>query len=258
MATRLEEIIVRIRDTLSDPNSERWTDAQLIRLIDEGQKTVAKHAGFIRSKITVPIVAGVADYTLPEQVYAITRVMSELTAKLPLVSHDEADFHYGATWELTEGATLLAVIYDKLQANNIKLYPIPTQVTAGSDVPVVPVYGVTSSGAVTVDSLSSPFGVATGFTVSSSSVLSIYCLLNATTLVDINSDLECSIAFDKALKFYATGMALRDDKDVQNRTMGNEELGFFQIELREAMSDSAKDFTGTTTQYTPKYQGAFD
>ena len=39
---RIEEILVRVRDTLSDPNKERWSDERLLRLMDEAQKDVAK------------------------------------------------------------------------------------------------------------------------------------------------------------------------------------------------------------------------
>ena len=50
-------------------------------------------------------------------------------------------------------------------------------------------------------------------------------------------------------------MALRDDKDVQNRQMGAEELQFWQIELRKAIKDASENFSGATTQYDTQYTG---
>ena len=38
MATRIEKILKSARVTLADKNGERWTDADLISILDEGHK----------------------------------------------------------------------------------------------------------------------------------------------------------------------------------------------------------------------------
>jgi len=219
MATRLQEIIIRVRDTLADPNSERWDDSRLLRLADEGQKLIVSDAGYIRTKFTQPLAIANPIHTLPATTHTITRVLDTFSQVLPLVSHSHADNHFGLGWELAVGPVAKAIVFDKLQAGTFRVYPIPTEV------PLNP--------------------------------LTIYGLREANSLA-LDTDVpELHPVFDRALKFYITGMALRDDKDVQNRQLGAEELQFFTAELRKAMKESAHDFTRSATQYKVPYTGAF-
>lgn len=254
MATRLEEILVRVRDTLSDPNAERWADPRLIRLADDAQKSLVLHANYLRTKVTLPLLAAQAEYTLDSNIHKLTRVLNENSDAIPLLSHEQADREYGARWELDVGSPVQAIIYDKLNSNVFKVYPIPATVAADTITPSTPAYGVATSGDVQADTLSSPFGVVTGFTVQSNSFLTVYALANPKDLLTSTDALQINSVFDRALKFYVTGMALRDDKDTQNRQIGNEELQFYQIDLRKAMEDATHDFTAKDTQYELPYQ----
>ena len=51
--TRIANILTRVRDSLSDPSKDRWTDERLLRLIDEAQKDLAKKSLLLRTKIGV-------------------------------------------------------------------------------------------------------------------------------------------------------------------------------------------------------------
>jgi len=252
--TRLEEIISRARDTLSDPNAERWTDARLLRLADDAQKSLVLHANYLKVKVTVPLLADAAEYTLDSIVHKPTRILNENSDPLPLLSHEEADKQLGPLWELAVGAPVQAIIYDKLNSNIFKVYPIPPTEDPATITPTTPVYGVTTSGDVQANTISSPYGVVTGFTVQSSLALTVYALTNPVDLLAVTDSLQVNSVFDRAIKFYITGMALRDDKDTQNRQIGNEELQFYQFDLRKAMQDSAHDFTAKDTQYELPYQ----
>jgi len=68
MATRVEEILIRARDTLADPLKERWDDARLLRLLDEGYKTLTAKAKLLRSKVDIPLAVGVSEYSLPPSI----------------------------------------------------------------------------------------------------------------------------------------------------------------------------------------------
>ena len=254
MATRLEEILVRARDTLADPNQERWLDAQLIRLADDAHKSLVEQTSLLRTKFTVPIADGQELYTLPTNIHQISRVLDGSFINLPLLSHEQADIELGIGWEQTIGAPT-HVIFDKLAPNDFKLYPIPTNVPVGVVTPLATQVGVTSSGTIEASGFSSPYGVVTGFLTTPLAQLTIYGTLKATTIVLPTDLLESPDVYDRAIKFYITGMALRDDKDVQNRQMGAEELQFWQIELRKAIKDASENFSGATTQYDTQYTG---
>lgn len=348
--TRVEAILVSVRDTLNDPRQERYTTDMLLRLINEAQKVIAVKANLLRDKQTIGLEAGVASYTLPYGGYKITRVLDTNKTKLPVYTHSYMDKHFGEDWETHTGPEIEAVVYDKQQLTSIKVYPIPTVdiltqneylpvesgiwnpavfnsyygvvvdsalsrdafssvygLTASIDyvvytlidgVPVItssesavpntlygilvdlddsllintaydPAYGVTASiesyyatspyGVVTeVDTLdsNSPYGILTSLT-DQPPELDVYFNREPLPIVAEDDELEVGFMFDKAIKFYVTGMALRNDNDTQNRQMGAEELNFFSIELSAATKESSIDYANTSTRETSSYIGAF-
>jgi len=255
MPLRLQEILVRARDTLSDHNAERWTDARLVRLADDAQRAIAVFAGLLRARAAIPLVTSQVEYTLPVDAHQITRVLNEFKQSVTLMSHDQADAVFGINWEQQLGSPVKAVIYDKLNGGTFRVYPVPAEVAVQQvGTPPNQVYGLVSSGVIQAQSFSSPFGIATGFEVTAVTELTVYYLGNPTALVASTDLLQFNQVFDRAIKFYITVMALRDDKDVQNRQIGNEELGFFQTELRRAMSDGMLDSTAAGTNYDVSYE----
>lgn len=355
--TRIEKILVRARDTLSDPNAERWTDAQLLRLVDEAQTVIAHKGKLLRAKTDIPLIIGQALYTLPEDIHKIIRVLDSNQTAVKLVSHEWADKHLDEAWETDVGNPVQYIIFDKTNTGTIKVYPIPeagdtayvTTVAASAQVwnPVEfnTSYGIMVDSGYTGDTFSGYYGVVTdidyispfftdpssciGYTVTDDGVLNseygvlvnledglytftdydptygitvgvdgytlvgtygivadfsddylniwstgvygllvnfidesigmtLYYLKKPTEITAVDQDLEISSVFDRAIKFYVTAMALRDDKDTQNRAMGNEELQLFTADLTEALRDGEQDFTATRTQYDATYIGAFD
>jgi len=255
MPLRLQEILIRARDTLSDPNAERWTEPRLIRLADDAQKSIAVFAGLLRKKAEVSLVVSQTEYILPVDAHRITRVTNEFNQAVQLMSHDYADRRFGANWEQHIGSPVKAIIFDKLKGGHFKVYPKPVA-TAVQQVGTPPnqVHGILVSGVVTGSGVSSPFGVATGFETLAATFLTVDYLANPVTLVAATDTLEFNEVFDRAMKFYITGMALRDDKDVQNRQIGNEELTLYQAELRQAINDGMLDSTAAGTNYDVSYE----
>ena len=127
--------------------------------------------------------------------------------------------------------------------------------------PLEPIYGVVTALGDEVGAYDVPeWGVLVNFCDNEGSPddLVVYYQKQPHTLVDVDSELEIDSAYDKALKFYTTGMALRDDNDVQNRAIGNEELALFNVELAAAIKQGAMDGTASNTQYHPSYSTGFD
>lgn len=120
--TRIQEILVRVRDTLADPRGERWSDSRLIRLIDEAQLDICMRAKLLRSSISFNIIDGVADYKLPDDVMLIDRVVVNGN-RIDLISHNYLDEHF-KNWECDKGKVTHCV-FDKQRRGHIKLYPIP-------------------------------------------------------------------------------------------------------------------------------------
>lgn len=159
MATRIENILTRARDTLADPDKERWTDDRLLRLVDEAQRDIAKQTQILKSDYTFVLEIGVAEYTLPDNVWLITRASTE-SYEIRLFSYDrmdeetrkiqlsrtysdyqrERDHGYSTNvypgryiWETDTGSDIQRIIYDNRNINTIRVYPIPNEDIALND-----------------------------------------------------------------------------------------------------------------------------
>jgi hypothetical protein len=432
VTTRIQDIIVRVRDALGDPNATRWTDARLVRLIDKAQKIIARDSELLRSKEGQPIRKGVADYSIPDDAYKPNR-FTILGQKVTPISHEEMDdlsdrgliqSTYVETtegsrssWEEHEGNLPDHLVYDKLNPGKFKLYPIPETAFSSVSMSIVDTSNVPAlaetfdndwSGLlvyVTNYEFSSAFGitveergyqwklncklastanvtVATGleagdsidgvvlsegdrvllkdqttesengiyvavalgagaasratdcdtdsemfFATASithgdtninthwactndpapevgvddltfeqiddwdgyedgdyttyydligdldemqsnkyglcvliedaSEQIMVYYIKKPTTLTAVTDSLEIDIVWDTAIERFVIGSALRDNKDTQDRQVGNEELMIYESELSKAKKDAKDNFTATKTQYTTPYNGGF-
>lgn len=147
MATRIENILTRARDTLADPNASRWTDDRLLRILDEGHKDLAKQTKILKGQHTILVEFGVHTYTLPDNLWLITRA-AYADAEIELVSYDSMDKRadqervgrrpqhhhtrgyssnedYNSLWTLDEGSEITALVYDNRNLHDIRVYPIP-------------------------------------------------------------------------------------------------------------------------------------
>lgn len=271
---RIASILERVRDSLSDPDSDRWSDARLLRLVDEAQRHIAVKAKLLRTKIAIPIIADIAEYSLPEDAFNVTRVLVANAVTLdidnpagkepvPIYSHIDMD-RKDISWETHTGTLIEAVIFDKITPTTLKIYPIPdtsdavTEYTLTSDFGivtdsttdvVVPPFGLVGSITATASlsySFTSDFGVVTDMAAIVNG-LTVYYLRTPNLIddVDIASALEIDAAFDLAIKHYVIGMAFRDDLDAQNRKLGSEALALFANEFIDAKKQGTTD--GHTT-----------
>lgn len=350
---RIENIILRVRDTLADHNGDRWPTDRLIRLIDEAQKDICRKAKLLRKKATLSVYDNQGTYKLPNDAMLLDRILYD-NSPMPLVSHVQMD-EQSKTWELDKGEPRYCV-FDKQNQSHIKLWPIPQGISLPGDYVFSPalwqedvqylmnddygvivealtgdtfndVYGVTVDissffsfylgpdctcdnlvkiedtiesdyGTVTniitlekdfysndstygvvvsidgyamssdygivvglydtefsYENFSGEYGVMVGITVSNKDLV-VYYLKKPDTITSVLSSLEIDDVFDNAIKYYVTGKALRDDMDTQNRVVGNEELGFYERELKEALRDDMLDFTrNDNKQYYTYYNG---
>lgn len=161
MATRIENILLRARDTLADPNSERWSDDRLLRILDEGQKDLCRQTKILKGQHEFVLEIGEHTYTLPDNLWLITRA-SFGSEEIQLLSYDNMDERvkkerlsrgyqdsrergqgYSSAidyigqnrWELDESDQIAALIYDNRNLNEIRVYPIPNENIAENSYP---------------------------------------------------------------------------------------------------------------------------
>jgi hypothetical protein len=187
--TRLTDILLKARDTLVDHADERWSEARLIRLVDEGQKDIARHSKILRGEYQFNVSEGIYKYPLPDDVWLLTRATYDdnLISLVTYDSMDESarkeyinDSRYlprdvqtfndtGINWETTVGNEVEALVFDNRNMDEIRVFPIPDEGVAdftytfeNADTPVYvgdEVLGVVSG--IDDYTLDSIYGVAT-------------------------------------------------------------------------------------------------
>ena len=276
----ITDILDRVRDSLADPAKQRWTDARLLRLLDEAQKDFARHTNILKGFVTLALVPEQQTYQLPKDCWSITR-SHYAGANLPLYSFEHMD-GVDPTWFTKKAAKPLALVFDKRNEREVRVYPIPdgslsdinyTFVNETNPVYVGPTLGVVT--AIDDFTFDSPYGVVTDlFSVDItdnwfSSVygvvtdigevdgnLTIFYIKDANDLLDFNSVLEISSRWHFALQQYVVGRAFMDDLDVQYQQRGATALQIYDRELKLAKSSTSKDTT-MSTQFSTQYNGGF-
>jgi len=105
---------------------------------------------------------------------------------------------------------------------------------------------------IEVENIPSVLGVTTDIS-ETQSFLTFYYVRKPIDLTSVNNELELDDAWDVAMRYYVAGMALRDDKDTQNRQFAAEELKLYDRELGLAKETSELDSTDGS-QYVVAYQ----
>jgi len=272
---RIADIITNIRDSLSDADGDRWSDARLLRAINEGQIELVVRNGLLRTKYDISIIVDVNEYELPTEAVNITRVVNSDGERIPTRSHSQMD-EVDELWEVTTGSTIEFIVFDKQNPGQFKVYPIP-DASDDSDAFVVGAYGIvvdiqddtlTSVYGIVVDvnetatlkrQFNSIYGIVTDMSAVTTSLVIYYqkrpAEINA---IDTGtSQLDVDEIYDIALKHYAIGMCWRDDQDTQNRALANDELAMFVQGDERAKRQSGNDNTRLAKQ-TTVYNNGFE
>ena len=180
--SRIDDILVRARDSLADHAKQRWTDDRLLRLVDEAQKDIARHSKLLKGTFDISLSIDVHTYELPEDMFLITRASFD-DCEITLVSYDSmdeqakkdvlnrerydvterrlgrgfTDLSTSACWELDSAGYVDRLIYDNRNMGEIRVYPTPDESIAFND------YTFQQAGYLdpTLYATDSPFGVLT-------------------------------------------------------------------------------------------------
>lgn len=128
---RVHTILDKARDSLADPNKERWSDEKLLRLLSDGQKDIARQTMLLKGEVDIPLAVGQAVYDLPEDLWLITRATynGEVIDMFSYADMDRKD----QGWFARTGARVTALVYDKRNLHKLRLWPTPDATIAGDD-----------------------------------------------------------------------------------------------------------------------------
>lgn len=121
--TRIQEILKSVRYSLADPNKERYPDDRLLSAISEGQRDIARQTRLLKAEIDIVLDPVKPIYKLPSDLWLITRASFD-NIKIPLLSYDRMDAG-NPTWYTKFGPQTEALVYDKRNMHEIRVYPRP-------------------------------------------------------------------------------------------------------------------------------------
>lgn len=281
MTTRVADIITRARDTLADPNKERWSDNRLLRLLDEAQKDFARQTSLLKGYANIPIIPFIATYKLPSNCWRLTRA-HYAERNLRLASHEAMD-NFDADWYTRRGSTIETLVFDQRNDSVIRSYPIPDEstilynytfeqsgtpeysgagrfgvVTALDDYTFDGPFGVVTGlfdPNITTEYFDSAYGVVTDIGEATGNI-AIFYIRDPKPIKYLTDELEISSRWDIALKHYVVGHAFLDDLDTSYQQRGSTSLSLYDRELNMAKRTAQHDSTAAQL-YETSYNGGF-
>lgn len=265
--TRTTSIIERVRDTLADLKAERWSDAQLLRLLDEGQKAVARHFELLKDMAELNLNVGQYIYDLPTDLWRLLRI-SHNDCPLELLSYYDMDEKYSCGWEKTTGPYLEAAVIDNREIQKLRVYPIPDDTLLDPEAIVTVPYGVlVANGFVSTNqpegvsaksltdqvALKELFGVVSESDTTNNAL--IFYVRDPKDIVEATDELELPVMFDTALKHYVIGHAFLNDLDTQYQQKAGTHISMYEKEVAR-LGSKANQHNGTRAITPgPTYRG---
>ncbi|ANY29556.1 structural protein [Pseudoalteromonas phage PH1] len=280
--SRIDDILARARDTLADPNGERWSTPRLVRLVSEAQQDIAKQTQMLKAQVDLQLQANERMYSLPDDCWVITRAAYN-HGVIELVTHEQMDAlarrartrnrreseyqldnNYDSyseyCWELETGDRIDAIIYDKRNLNEINLYPIPneTMVTNYGNGVTDTVDGEQTDSGVLTQLNSFPFNSDFGVLTSiAHGFVRIWYIKVPGEVFTTESDLVVPSMWDTAIKHYVVGHAFDDDYDSRFAEKSAKALALYDRELGVSKEFERKNNTRSGHR-TVMYRSPFD
>ncbi len=231
--SRVTSILDKARLILGDKAKTRWTDQDLLVLLNEGLLNFITQTETLKLRSFVTIENYISLYDMSPYAISINRV-DYLNSVLTTKSYEQMD-KLDRTWIDTTGSIPKYVIFNKLKANQFKIYPkiasgMADIVTANS------VYGALIDISVDEGLFTSPV-----LTVTEDDIplyLMVYYIgkPRVVTISSLDSEVDIDSMYDIAMSAYIAGQALSFDQDSLSR-----ELSAFQLSIYNGYA--AKAFT---------------
>lgn len=245
-----QDILTKVRYSLSDTDVDRWSDERLLSLLNDAIIDVAKNTTLFIETYIYTVANLLVDIDLTETALKIVRA-EYLDEALPFYSFEEMD-KKDKDWQTVTGDKVEALVYDKQRNGLLKQYPI----VENAQNPHVEYpnghLGVTTdiSYSDIQPVLADTYGDVSH--IPDEALIKFYYVRRHTRIDDINDTLNIDELIETPLKHYIVGMALRDNQDTQNRQMGNEELRLYYNMIEEYSIQKSMDFA--EADYTAEYR----
>lgn len=129
MAT-LSQLIADVRSHLDEATAAQWSDAEITRWLNEGQRDVARRTEVLQATATIPVTAGQQNYVAPADMLRIHRVEHTNTGDPTIWALEYRDWHaMDQVWWSQQAVTQARPVWYTLWGFppnvNIVLYPKP-------------------------------------------------------------------------------------------------------------------------------------
>lgn len=252
-----KDVLKKVRYNLSDTASDRWTDARLLSLLNDGIKNIAITTTLFVETIFYVVTDLVVDIDLSDSALKILR--AEYNDKtLPFYTFDEMDNNKdnitsgSKVWQQDTGDEVLALVYDKQKNSLLKQYPIVSN-AQNDNIVYSGDYGI-----ITYISYSDIAPVVTDLygdlgDIPDDALIKFYYVRKHVLIDDINDTLYIDDLVEQPLIHYITGMALRDNQDTQNRNMAKEELQMYDTLIEQYSIEKSQLYVRTSheVRYRP-------
>lgn len=260
---RIANVIAKARVTLGDKSKDRYSDEEMVILVDEAQTDFCKQTKILKEFKEIQVIDGEAFVDLPEDCWMLTRA-SYNNKKFSLLTYADVDaiirndstphtnFTISAGWEGEVGEPK-ALIYDKNNLGRVRIYPIPDTALneQTSDFGLL-----TDIDALVNDGSSSSDYGASSSSSSSYGVLRIYYVKMPEEVTQLTDNLDMPKMFDVALKYYITGQSFLNDLDSGWQEKGLQQLRFYEREVEAAKKSEASNHA-RTGEFKTNYRSGF-
>jgi len=248
MATRVEELITRVRDILSDPGADRYSHEILMRYLASGVNDFLLRTTCSKSILYIALENNVAVYKIQDYSQKILRV--EFKGKALVVKTSTDMDAINSSWQDEEALEPRYVVFDNLPLGAFRIYP---KVTSSGIIPVTAnsPYG----GLIDIDATDELFNLPSAEDIEQT-IPEYFTVVyvKKQTPIALDSSLFIDSMYDDALVYYVSGMALRADADTQNRAFGNEQINMYDSYVRLASVNESLN-NNTLTPRTTEYKG---
>lgn len=227
--TRIQTILDNARGSLADPHKERWSDDRLLSLLSKAQIDFAKESRLFIARAAITIQLNNPDYDLPDDAFLLVRAVGP-NGRIPLISSYDLD-RRDPDWQTKTGTEIEALVYDLQTPNKFRLYPIITEQPQAAPYDFNSYFGVVVAlETLECAALSDVYGVITDTDV----FIHVQYIKIPPRLAELTDSLIVPSVYDDTLEHFVVGHALRDDLDVQNRSLGAEHMQIYAAGLKTA------------------------
>lgn len=233
---RIENILLKVSETIADPEFLRYSKPTVLRTINEAINNFSMLTKVIRRRYFVGIEKGMAEYKLRNYLHNIDRVQF-MYQVLEVKTEEEMD-EINLKWQEEVGEVPKYVIFDNLNQCNFRIYPKLVANTIDI-VDYNSIYGCISDIELTDDTIFIPHKGCGNF---NKAFLIVYGAGVHKTVYETteDDDLEWGSIYDDAIIAYTAGQLYRMNADSLNRQLGAEQLQIYSGIVGETMKKEAK------------------